>query len=119
MAALVALSFIAAPANASVFTFFTLAPPAKYDKMPFKTPVKVYRLPIGLLQKICQNNWAPLGLVYGCAWTWPKHCNVFIPESPVINVGFPLPPIPVVTPEMILEHELAHCAGWPRNHPHD
>lgn len=104
-------------ANAGVMTFFTLEPPAKYQVEP-KIPVKVYRLSMSELQKACFNKF-PLGLIYGCSKTLkgPDRCAVFIPKSPVVNIGFPLPPIPVITPKMILKHELAHCSGWPRTHP--
>lgn len=110
------ISFVT-PANAGVMTFFTLEPPSKYQVKP-KIPVKVYRLSMSELQKACFNKF-PLGLVYGCSKTLkgPDRCAVFIPKGPVVNVGFPLPPIPVITPSMILKHELAHCAGWSRTHP--
>lgn len=115
--ALALLSFVS-PASASVMTFFTLEPPAKYNNLKPKIPVKVYRLSMSELQKACFNKF-PLGLVYGCSKTLkgPDRCAVFIPKGPVVNVGFPLPPIPIITPEMILKHEMAHCVGWPRTHP--
>jgi len=112
------LSFVS-PASASVMTFFTLEPPAKYNKLKPKVPVKVYRLSMSELQKACMNKRPYLGLVYGCAKNLkgPDRCAIFIPKSAVVNVGFPLPPIPIITPKMILKHEMAHCVGWPRTHP--
>lgn len=117
LVALLAIAF-STPANASLLSLITLTPPAKYNKMMPDFRVRVERLSMGDLQFTCNNNLAPLVLAYGCAKLTPGvRCNIYIPKTAVLNPGFPLPPIPVITPEMVLNHEMAHCLGWPANHP--
>lgn len=105
--------------NAAVMEFLTIEPPKQYRDVEPTIPYEVYRLSMKDLQWTCKNQYFPIGVIYGCSKTLkgPDRCAVFIPKSTVYNIGFPFPPIPFLTPERILRHEKAHCAGWPRTHP--
>jgi hypothetical protein len=51
----------------------------------------------------------PLTSGYGCTTRTAAGCEIFIPRDEVLaEIGYPY--------AMVLEHELAHCAGWGPNH---
>jgi hypothetical protein len=56
-------------------------------------------------RKIC-----PLTTGYGCSLRDAVSCQIFIPSDEALaTIGYSF--------EMVLAHELAHCAGWPPDHP--
>jgi len=95
-----------------------IRPPDEYLKNTYDGEIRIYRLSIMELQKACFNKRFPLFVIYGCAkhLEGPKRCTVFIPKGPTINVAIPFGP-PIISVESILEHEMAHCNGWPKHHP--
>jgi len=83
-----------------------LLPPAQYDHPP-QIPVIEYVLPWNELQKVCHaqerpgvwTNYTGAGL-WGCSIVKDGKCYVARLDVPDVR-----------------RHELAHCNGWPKDHP--
>src|SRR6266436_5192659 len=85
-----------------------LMPPAQYDHPP-KIPVIEHVLTSDRVDRACQANHAlgpdgraaPPGYrFYGCSHVTAKSCEVWRIDDATVR-----------------RHEIAHCAGWPADHP--
>lgn len=71
-------------------------PPAKYVRA-YKGSLDLEKLSAAEAHKLCYGH-------DGCAWVAFNHCNVKVNrESPHLDD--------------LIEHEMAHCNGWPGSHP--
>lgn len=101
----------------------TLIPPPQYD-VPPAVPIIERVLPFAELQRMCRasERGLPAGwAVFGCLEPWPMkgRCQVFI-----LAAGTRLEGTDGVTRTYTAanqaatrRHELAHCNGWPSDHP--
>ena len=81
-----------------------LEPPAQYSH-PYDGPVDERVMPVAEVRALCTSVGAS-GPFVACAWVSDGVCHVVLP-----NDG----QAPVST---YRRHEIAHCNGWPANHPH-
>jgi len=90
-----------------------LEPPAQYDH-PYGGPVDERVMPVTEVHELCTSLGAshssadasaPGGVA--CAWVSDGTCYIILPDDEQA---------PVAT---YRRHEIAHCNGWPANHPHD
>jgi len=81
----------------------TLNPPKQYDH-PYKGELHVYYADEFNMKAQC---FAPENgnKVWGCAFVWPKSCDVWILNSEDAD-----------SQAQIMRHEIAHCNGWPPDH---
>jgi hypothetical protein len=95
---------------------YPMVPPAEYIR-PFEGAMTITRLPtMQAVREACPNA-SPInsGLI-GCAVPWravPEselRCDVYIVSDDVLKAKG-------LTYKLIYNHELAHCNGWPWNHP--
>jgi hypothetical protein len=82
--------------------FFVLEPPPQYNH-PYKGPVIEYVLPRAEARAMCRKRsaWAD-----ACSWTKDGKCYIVLPRGG-----------PVKSLAPYRRHEIAHCNGWPANHP--
>ena len=87
-------------------------PPARYTSGPYLYPVKIHRLPNGRMLSVCVNVIPTKGGYaapeLGCSKVGPVNCDIYLPQKRTI---------PKLLADHIVQHELAHCRGWPGNHP--
>jgi hypothetical protein len=87
-------------------------PPARYTSGPYLYPVKIHRLPNGRMLSVCVNVIPTKGGYaapeLGCSKVGPVNCDIYLPQKRTI---------PKLLADHIAQHELAHCRGWPGNHP--
>ena len=81
-----------------------LEPPAKYNH-PYHGPVDERVMPVAEVRTLCTSVGAS-GRFVACAWVSYGVCHIVLPNDE---------PAPVST---YRRHEIAHCNGWPENHPH-
>jgi hypothetical protein len=81
-----------------------LEPPAKYNH-PYHGPVEERVMPVAEVRALCTSVGAS-GPFVACAWVSDGVCHIVLPNDE---------PAPVST---YRRHEIAHCNGWPENHPH-
>src|SRR5690349_15851204 len=103
------------PATASaqqVDHYRLVMPPARYATGPYLYPVKIHRMRNDRMLRVCVNvvptkgGYAAPDL--GCTKVGPVSCDVYLPKKRTI---------PKLLADHIVLHELAHCRGWPGNHP--
>lgn len=104
------LLFLAAqPAAAErAYDLGVIRPPLRYNHMP-TIPVVLFRPSPEKVAEICAQ-WIPAGhdIVRGCAFiTALNTCHVFIRRDIGLSHLF----------WYSWHHELAHCNGWPADHP--
>jgi hypothetical protein len=105
-------SFPSFGAGAEKFTdkdgtdWYLQAPAAKWFSMP-APPVTVEYLSRSQTFKFCQFVVGKAGEV-GCATVYPHQCSVWIAED-----------LPKPFRDAVERHELAHCHGWPADHPEE
>jgi hypothetical protein len=78
--------------------------PAQYNH-PYDGPVVERVMHVAEVRTLCRSVGASGSLV-ACAWVSNGTCNIVLPNDE---------PAPVST---YRRHEIAHCNGWPANHPH-
>lgn len=84
-----------------------IPPPETYAPLDYISPPAIhFRAPDDLLRTCRHLIGSSDGYYYGCTQIWADRCDIFID----ISLD---PPIIAAT----LEHELAHCKGWPGDHP--
>ena len=82
-----------------------LEPPARYDH-PYSGQVDERVMSEAQVRSVCTSMGADLGGV-ACSWQSNGTCHIVIPNDGVASV------------EAFRQHEIAHCNGWPANHPRD
>lgn len=85
-----------------------IRPPARYDHMP-TIPLVLFRPSPEKTAEICAS-WMPAGTtsVHGCAFiTAMNECYIYIRSDIGLSHLF----------WYVYHHELAHCNGWPSDHP--
>jgi len=80
-----------------------LEPPAKYNH-PYAGPVDERVMAVAEVRALCTSVGAS-GPFVACAWVSDGVCHIVLPNDE---------PAPVST---YRRHEIAHCNGWPANHP--
>jgi hypothetical protein len=80
-----------------------LEPPAKYNH-PYHGPVEERVMPVAEVRALCTSVGAS-GPFVACAWVSDGVCHIVLPNDE---------PAPVST---YRRHEIAHCNGWPADHP--
>ena len=82
-----------------------LEPPARYNH-PYDGPVDERVMSVSEARTLCNSLDAfPTGVA--CSWVADGTCHIVLPndyQAPVSTYR---------------RHEIAHCNGWPANHPHD
>jgi hypothetical protein len=88
-------------------------PPPQYDH-PYDGPVEERVLPVAEVRVVCASLGAshlgadasaPGGAA--CAWVSDDTCCIILPNDEVVPV------------DTYRRHEIAHCNGWPADHPHE
>jgi hypothetical protein len=80
----------------------TLMPPAQYDHAPSVTVIE-HVLPAAEVDRLCHTRkGAPAGLLTGCSVRNGNDGKCYI-----VHIG----------DKDIRRHEIAHCNGWPHDHP--
>jgi hypothetical protein len=82
-----------------------LEPPARYDH-PYNGQVDERVMQEAQVRSLCMSMGADLGGV-ACSWQSNGTCHIVIPNDGGASV------------EAFRQHEIAHCNGWPANHPRD
>jgi hypothetical protein len=81
---------------------FSGEPPKRYD-YPYRGQLSLYHVSPNIIGKYCDGDYN----VWACARVdSPTKCTVYISTS--VKGKFY---------KQIYRHELAHCNGWPGNHP--
>jgi len=81
-----------------------LEPPAQYSH-PYDGPVDERVMPVAEVRALCTSVGAS-GPFVACAWVSDRVCHVVLPSDGQAPVS------------TYRRHEIAHCNGWPANHPH-
>ncbi len=82
-----------------------LEPPAQYDH-PYAGQVVERVMPVADARPFCISMGAdPRGVA--CSWQMNGTCYIILPNDEQAPVS------------TYRRHEIAHCNGWPANHPHD
>jgi hypothetical protein len=82
-----------------------IAPPARYDH-PYNGQVVERVVPEAEVRSLCMSMGADVGGV-ACSWQNNGVCHIVIPNDGAASVA------------AFRQHEIAHCNGWPANHPRD
>ncbi len=82
-----------------------LEPPAQYNH-PYNGPVVERVMPEAEVRLLCMSRGADPGGV-ACSWLSDGACYIALPDDEQAPVS------------TYRRHELAHCNGWPANHPHN
>ena len=81
-----------------------LEPPARYNH-PYHGPVDERVMPVAEVRTLCTSVGAS-GRFVACAWVSDGVCHIVLPNDERAPVS------------TYRRHEIAHCNGWPENHPH-
>ena len=92
-----------------------MRPPERYLRMPMYKVPKITLVPQETLQVVCQPEmkrgspvpFEPM-IYHGCAINYRTYCDILIDETIADDP---------VRMHSLLDHELAHCKGWPGDHP--
>ena len=82
-----------------------LEPPEQYNH-PYNRQVEERVVPVAEARTLCMSMGADL-LGVACSWQSNGICYIVLPNDEYA---------PVAT---FRRHEIAHCNGWPANHPRD
>lgn len=84
-----------------------LAPPARYDH-PYKGHLNTIVVPYGTARQNCYKLGGAVlpDNTAACAIVGNGRCTIVLPRSPVADLV-----------KALRRHEIAHCNGWPSNHP--
>ncbi len=88
-----------------------LEPPAQYNH-PYDGRVVERVMPVAEVRILCMSRGADPGGV-ACSWLDHGTCYIFLPNNEFLPTD---EQAPVST---YRRHEIAHCNGWPANHPHN
>jgi hypothetical protein len=81
-----------------------LEPPAQYNH-PYNGQVVERVLPETEVRSVCMSMGLDL-LTVACSWRSNGACYIVLPSDGQVSVS------------TYRRHEIAHCNGWPANHPH-
>jgi hypothetical protein len=81
-----------------------LEPPARYNH-PYNGPVVERVMPVADVRALCMSKGASARGV-ACSWVSDGACYIVLPNDEQA-------PVPTYR-----RHEIAHCNGWPADHPH-
>jgi hypothetical protein len=82
-----------------------LEPPEQYDH-PYDGPVDESVMPVSEVRALCASIGAAFGVA--CAWvTEDDVCHIVLPNDYQAPVA------------LYRRHEIAHCNGWPADHPRE
>jgi len=81
-----------------------LEPPARYDH-PYNGQVDERVMAEAQVRSVCASMGADGGVA--CSWQSNGTCHIVIPNDGVASA------------DAFRQHEIAHCNGWPANHPRD
>ena len=81
-------------------TFLLMPPPDIYN---YTGAYSVWSKPAAIMQKACGTDRHD---VVGCSFTVGENCYIVLDDT--LNAH---------NYKRVLKHELAHCAGWPGDHP--
>ena len=104
---------VAAPVSAAKKARYLaeLEPPSQYDH-PYDGLVGERLMPVAEARVICNSLGAshssadaPEGVA--CAWVSDNTCFIILPDDELAPV------------DIYRRHEVAHCNGWPADHPRD
>ena len=82
-----------------------MPPPDLYN---YTGPYSIWLEPPAIIETACPNH-NPLGKLYsvvGCSYTINGYCYIMIDKT-LSDHNY----------KTVRKHELAHCAGWPGDHP--
>jgi hypothetical protein len=88
--------------------YVILVPPQKWLDVPPRGRTIIKRFPAAKVNSLCSKYLGGQAEGNGCALVMDGGCIVTINED-----------LPQSLYEIVLLHELAHCAGWPADHPTD
>lgn len=83
-------------------------PPAYYQSIPAPRHREVV-IPMAQLPAACPIPVPRGAILYGCSIRWPGGCIIYLPRIDDV--------ISRADQQQVRTHELAHCKGWPANHP--
>ena len=92
-----------------------LMPPPQYD-YPYKGPLIEHVLPLAQVDAACtamgfvRTPAQKYATIYGCQHTKDGICTIVIPQANGWQINDQ-------DQAMVRRHELAHCKGWPNDHP--
>jgi hypothetical protein len=90
--------------RSAVRSDITLEPPAQYNH-PYDGPVVERVMPVAEVRALCTSQGASSRGV-ACSWVSDGTCYIVLPNDEQASVS------------TYRRHEIAHCNGWPANHPH-
>lgn len=110
---LAAVLFLSSLASAGAKSFedkdgswwILISPPARYSQAAYPHEVRVHYLPRARVVDECYYLTSKAGQI-GCADKWPEACDIYVAED-----------LPGPFRDAVHLHELAHCHGWPADHP--
>jgi hypothetical protein len=82
-----------------------LEPPAQYNH-PYNGQVVEHVMPVAEVRTLCISMGADV-LGVACSWQSDNTCYIVLPNDEQAPVS------------TYRRHEIAHCNGWPANHPRD
>src|SRR5215475_1692669 len=107
--ALLAIACAAIPACAQWLNFPYL-PPAEFDH-PYDGQLKIIRVPTREeVQWLCLGGLPPAAIACAKRWMFSNTCAIVIIADDVLATTD-------LTYELVLQHEIGHCNGWPGDHP--
>jgi hypothetical protein len=91
-----------------------LEPPSQYNH-PYDGQVDERVMPVAEVRVLCDSLGASHssadasapGGTAACAWVNDDTCFIILPDDELAPIG------------TYRRHEIAHCNGWPADHPHD
>jgi hypothetical protein len=83
-----------------------LEPPAQYNH-PYDGPVDERVMSVSEVRTLCTSLGATNPRGVACSWISGGTCHIVLPNDEQASVS------------VYRRHEIAHCNGWPPNHPHD
>ena len=101
----VGVAFIVASLISKVRYQAELEPPAQYNH-PYDGQVVERVMPLAEVRTLCMSKGTPFNTL-ACSWQSDGTCYIVLPNYRMAPVS------------AFRRHEIAHCNGWPANHPRD
>jgi hypothetical protein len=88
--------------------YTAIVPPPHWEDRPPLGPIVINKLRGDVLESVC-SNFMGFEEGMGCmVWSEGESCHVYVNRD-----------MPELTRGIITYHEVAHCHGWPADHPTD